>query len=37
VLEEGTSRAFGPRDEVLRKMVKNHTEILRANATGSVS
>jgi len=29
VLEEGTARAFGPRDQVLREMVKNHTEIVR--------
>lgn len=29
VLEEGTRRAFGPRDQVLRDQVKNHTEIIR--------
>ena len=27
VLEDGTRRAFGPRDQVLRDMVKNHAEI----------
>lgn len=37
MLEEGTRRAFGPRDEVLRGMVKNHTEIVRAKGPGGVS
>jgi ATP-binding cassette subfamily C protein len=37
VLEEGTRRAFGPRDEVLREMVKNHTEIVRSKGPGGVS
>ncbi|OYU62509.1 MAG: type I secretion system permease/ATPase [Bradyrhizobium sp. PARBB1] len=30
VLEDGTRRAFGPRDQVLRDMVKNHADIARA-------
>jgi ATP-binding cassette subfamily C protein len=30
VLEDGTRRAFGPRDQVLRDMVKNHTDIVRS-------
>lgn len=30
VLEDGTKRAFGPRDQVLRDMVRNHTELARA-------
>jgi ATP-binding cassette subfamily C protein len=36
VLEDGTRRAFGPRDQVLREMVKNHTDIVRSpgSATG---
>lgn len=37
VLEEGTRRAFGPRDQVLREMVKNHTEITRSATPGGVS
>ncbi len=37
VLEDGTRRAFGPRDQVLREMVKNHTEIVRATGPGGVS
>lgn len=37
VLEDGTKRAFGPRDEVLRGMVKNHTEIVRSKGPGGVA
>lgn len=37
MLEEGQGRAFGPRDEVLRSLVKNHTEIVRAKGPGGVS
>ena len=37
VLEDGTRRAFGPRDQVLREMVKNHTDIVRATGPGGVS
>ncbi len=37
VLEEGARRAFGPRDEVLRGMVKNHTDIVRSKGPGGVS
>lgn len=37
VLEGGTRRAFGPRDEVLREMVKNHAEIVRSPAPGGVT
>jgi ATP-binding cassette subfamily C protein len=29
VLEDGMRRAFGPRDQVLREMVKNHSDIVR--------
>ena len=36
VLEDGTRRAFGPRDQVLRDMVKNHAEITSAAAQGGV-
>ncbi|GGL56895.1 type I secretion system permease/ATPase [Wenxinia marina] len=36
VLENGTRRAFGPREEVLRSMVKNHQEI-QAGGAGGVS
>ena len=37
VLEDGMARAFGPRDVVLRELVKNHTEIVRAKGPGGVS
>ena len=37
VLEDGVRRAFGPRDEVLRGMVKNATEIVRSKGPGGVS
>lgn len=37
VLEEGQRRAFGPRDEVLRGMVKNHTELVRSKGPGGVT
>jgi ATP-binding cassette, subfamily C, bacterial len=37
VLEDGMRRAFGPRDLVLREMVKNHTQIAAATGTGGVS
>lgn len=37
VIEEGTRRAFGPRDQVLREMVKNHGEISRSASPGGVS
>ena len=37
VLEDGARRAFGPRDQVLREMVKNHAEIAKATAPGGVS
>jgi len=37
VLEDGARRAFGPRDAVLREMVKNHTEIVRSTGPGGVS
>jgi ATP-binding cassette subfamily C protein len=36
VLEEGTRRAFGPRDQVLRQMVQNHAEITASTAQGGV-
>ncbi len=37
VMEDGMRRAFGPRDQVLRDMVKNHTEIVRSTGPGGVS
>ena len=37
VLEDGTRRAFGPRDQVLREMVKNHTEIVQSAGPGGVT
>ena len=35
VLEHGGQRAFGPREEVLRGLVKNHTELLKKPAAGT--
>ena len=37
VIEDGMRRAFGPRDQVLRDMVKNHTEIVKSSSPGGVS
>jgi ATP-binding cassette subfamily C protein len=37
VLEDGMRRAFGPRDQVLKEMVKNHSEIVRSAGPGGVS
>jgi ATP-binding cassette, subfamily C, bacterial len=37
VLEDGMRRAFGPRDAVLREMVKNHSQITSATTPGGVS
>lgn len=37
VLEEGVRRAFGPRDQVLRDMVRNHTELVRNPGPGGVA
>lgn len=36
VIEEGTRRAFGPRDQILREMVQNANEITRSAAPGGV-
>ncbi len=37
VLEDGMRRAFGPRDQVLREMVRNHTELVRNPGPGGVA
>ncbi|MGB3554475.1 MAG: type I secretion system permease/ATPase [Jannaschia sp.] len=37
MLEGGMRTAFGPREEVLQKMVRNHAEISRSPAPGGVS
>jgi ATP-binding cassette subfamily C protein len=37
VMEDGARRGFGPRDTVLREMVKNHTDIVRSSGPGGVS
>ncbi|WP_430465842.1 type I secretion system permease/ATPase [Tabrizicola sp.] len=37
VLEDGMRRAFGPRDQVLKEMVKNHSDIVRSTGPGGVS
>ncbi len=36
MLENGAVKIFGSRDEVLRKVVKNHTEIQAAQSVGGV-
>lgn len=37
VLEDGARRAFGPRDQVLREIIKNHNEITRSAGPGGVA
>jgi ATP-binding cassette, subfamily C, bacterial len=37
VLEGGVRKGFGPRDQVLRDLVKNHTEVLKTNAPGGAA
>ena len=37
VLEDGMRRAFGPRDQVLKEMVKNHNEITKSTGQGGVT
>ena len=37
VLEGGAVKAFGPKDDVLREMVKNHEEIRQGTSKGSVT
>ena len=32
VLEDGVRKGFGPRDQVLRELVRNHTDILKSSA-----
>ena len=36
VLDSGVSRAFGPKDQVLREMVSNHQELQKSAAMGGV-
>jgi ATP-binding cassette subfamily C protein len=35
VIEDGACKAFGPRDQVLREVVRNHTELLLATTSGA--
>ncbi len=35
VMENGMRRAFGPRDQVLRELVKNHTDVIKTATSGS--
>lgn len=37
VLEDGLRKAYGPKDEVLQSMIKNHAEIKRTASQGGVS
>lgn len=37
VIEDGMRRAFGPRDQVLKEMVKNHNEIAKSSGQGGVT
>ena len=37
VMEEGTHKAFGPRDKVLRNLVKNNAETVRTAGGRGVS
>jgi ATP-binding cassette subfamily C protein len=36
VLENGMRRAFGPRDQLLKDMIQNHSEILKSTQPGGV-
>jgi ATP-binding cassette subfamily C protein len=36
MLEHGTRKAFGPRDEVLKSMVVNHQQIQQTQGQGGV-
>jgi ATP-binding cassette subfamily C protein len=37
MLDGGLRTAFGPRDTVLREVMKNHTDILRSSGPGGVT
>ena len=37
MLEGGTRRAFGPKDDILRELVKNHEQIMKNAGKGSVT
>lgn len=37
VIEDGVRKAFGPRDAVLREVVRNHTDIIRTANAGGVA
>ena len=37
VIEDGVRKAFGPRDAILREVVRNHTEILKTANAGGVA
>ena len=37
ILDGGMRRAYGPRDEILKSMVKNASEITRATGPGGVT
>ncbi len=37
VIEGGTRKAFGPKDEILKSMVQNHAEIRRSSGQGGVT
>ena len=37
MIENGTIRAFGPKEEVMRNVLKNHTDVARSTMPGGVS
>jgi ATP-binding cassette subfamily C protein len=37
VLDDGIRRAFGPRDQILKEMVRNHTELIKTAGPGGVT
>jgi ATP-binding cassette subfamily C protein len=37
LIENGMRRAFGPKDDVLREILKNHKDVLQSSGTGSMT
>jgi ATP-binding cassette subfamily C protein len=37
MIENGMRRAFGPKDEVLREILKNHQDVLKSSGAGGVT
>jgi ATP-binding cassette subfamily C protein len=37
MIDNGMRRAFGPKDEVLREILKNHQDVLKSGGAGGVT